>query len=112
MEYDGYIGIVQYDPADKIFHGRLAGIRDVVSFEGDTVAALEVAFREAVEDYRALCVEQGREPEQPFSGKFVLRTTPDVHRAAVRAAARQGKSLNAWAAATLAAAAGVVGETS
>jgi predicted HicB family RNase H-like nuclease len=107
MEYQGYVGVVQYDPEDRIFHGRLAGLRDVVSFEGASVEEIERAFRAAVDDYLAFCSEQGRAPQQPFSGKFVLRTTPDVHRAATRAAAAEGKSLNAWAAEALARAAGV-----
>ena len=105
MEYKGYVGTVQFSPDDRVFHGRIAGIRDVITFEGDSVRALEDDFRSAVDDYLALCAQRGREPEKPFSGKFVLRTTPDVHRAAVQAAAREGKSLNAWAAEVIARAA-------
>jgi predicted HicB family RNase H-like nuclease len=106
MEYKGYVGTVQYSPDDRVFHGRIAGIRDVITFEGDSVQTLEDDFRSAVDDYLATCAKRGREPEKPFSGKFVLRTTPDVHRAAVQAAAREGKSLNAWAAEVIARAAG------
>lgn len=102
MEHKGYVGTVQFSPDDRVFHGRIAGIRDVITFEGDSVQSLEDDFRSAVEDYLSLCAKHGREPEKPFSGKFVLRTTPDVHRAAVQAAAREGKSLNAWAAEVIA----------
>ena len=110
MEYKGYIGTAQFSEADRVFHGRLAGMRDIVSFEGDSVEALEQAFRESVDDYLALCAERLEEPERPFSGKFVLRTTPDVHRAAVQAAAESGQSLNAWAEAVIAAAAGATND--
>lgn len=105
MEYKGYVGTVQFSPDDRIFHGRVAGIRDVITFEGDSVQALEDDFRSAVDDYLDACAKRRREPEKPFSGKFVLRTTPDVHRAAAQAAAREGKSLNAWAAEVIARAA-------
>ncbi len=37
------------------------------------------------------------EPEQPFSGKFVLRVDPAMHRAITRAAEREGVSINKWA---------------
>lgn len=107
MEHRGYVGVVQYDDTDRIFHGRVAAIQDVVSFEGQSVEALEAAFRAAVDDYLAFCEAQNRAPATPFSGRFVLRTTPDVHRAATQAAASEGKSLNAWAADAIARAAGV-----
>ena len=49
-------------------------------------------------NYLAFCNERGEKPEKPFSGKFLVRVSPDVHRAASVAAARDGKSLNAWVA--------------
>lgn len=109
MTYKGYVGVVEFDADDRILHGRVAGLRDLITFQGASVEEIEREFRTSVDVYLEFCEEQGREPEQPFSGKFVLRTSPDVHRAAVQAAAREGKSLNAWAADALAAAAGVPG---
>lgn len=35
-------------------------------------------------------------PEKPASGKVMLRIAPEVHAAALRAAARSGTSLNKW----------------
>lgn len=96
MEYKGYVATVTYDAGDRVLHGRIAGIRDLIAFHGESVATIEQAFHEAVDDYLAWCAEDGREPEQPFSGKLLLRTTPAVHRALVQAAAGEGKSLNAW----------------
>jgi len=46
---------------------------------------------------RARWAGGGEEPEQPFSGKFVLRVDPQVHRAIARAAEREGVSINRWA---------------
>ncbi len=61
------------------------------------VPALHEAFREALDDYLADCAEQGVTPEKPASGKVMLRIAPEVHAAALKAAARSGTSLNKWA---------------
>jgi hypothetical protein len=41
-------------------------------------------------------LERGEEAEKPFSGQFVTRVSPDLHRRVHLAAAVSGKSLNAW----------------
>lgn len=105
MTYNGYTAIIEYDDRDKILVGRLAGIRDVVSFHGETVAELEAAFHEAVDDYVAACKQLGQSPEKPTSGKLMLRVPPEVHKAALIAAQASGASLNQWAAKVLAEAA-------
>jgi predicted HicB family RNase H-like nuclease len=105
MSYRGYVARVEYDDEDKIFFGRLAGIRDGVGFHGDTVAGLEAAFREAVEDYIETCAKIGKSPEKPYSGNVMLRVDPAVHAQAALAAELAGKSLNQWGEEVLAAAA-------
>jgi predicted HicB family RNase H-like nuclease len=42
-------------------------------------------------------VTLGSAPEKPASGKVMLRIAPEVHAAAIKAAARSGTSLNKWA---------------
>ena len=58
MEYKGYIGSTEYSESDHVFFGKVQDIRSLVSNDGATVAELEGAFREAVEDYLALCAEE------------------------------------------------------
>jgi predicted HicB family RNase H-like nuclease len=106
LEYKGYAGIVELDSEAHMLHGRVIGLRDVVTFEGRSVDEVERAFRESVDDYLAFCAERGESPDKPFSGKFVLRVDSDTHRKMVVAAARESKSLNAWAVDVLAHAAG------
>ncbi len=101
MEYKGYIGQVEYDDEAKTFHGEVVNTRDVITFQGDSVAQLEKAFRDSVDDYLAFCAERGEEPDKPFSGQFLARLNPDLHRRIAAAAARAGLSLNAWLAQTL-----------
>ncbi len=97
MEYKGYIGKAEFDDEADLFHGEVLLTRGVVTFQGRTVNELKKAFRESVDDYLAFCEAQNISPEKPFSGKFVLRLTPEEHRMAALAAKIEGKSLNAWA---------------
>jgi predicted HicB family RNase H-like nuclease len=97
MTYNGYSARIAYDDDDRIFHGRIAGIRDGVTFHAATVDELRAAFREAVDDYVETCRKVGKEPLKAFSGQMMFRVSPDLHRRAARAAELTGKSLNQWA---------------
>ena len=96
MEYKGYVGRVEFDDDACIFHGEVVNTRDVITFQGASVRELRSAFRESVEDYLAFCAERGEEPEKPYSGQFVTRVSPSLHRKISIAASLTGKSLNAW----------------
>jgi predicted HicB family RNase H-like nuclease len=98
MTYKGYIACIEFDAQDRIFFGRLAGTRDIVTFHGKTVDELEAAFKEAVDDYLATCARLGDEPDKPYSGKLTLRIPPRVHAAIAAAAETSGKSVNKWVA--------------
>ena len=106
MTYQGYAARIDYDDADGIFTGRLAGIRDGIGFHGDSVGALRAAFHDAVDDYLETCNRLGRPPQNAFSGQMMFRVKPEVHRKAALAAELAGKSLNAWAEEVLERAAG------
>ncbi len=96
MEYKGYRGVITFDDEAEIFHGEIAGTRDVITFQGESVTELRTAFEESVDAYLEFCAERGRSPDKAFSGKIPLRMKPEVHRAAAMAARADGKSLNAW----------------
>jgi predicted HicB family RNase H-like nuclease len=96
MEYRGYIGKVEFDYETPIFHGEVINTRDVITFQGESVSELTQAFRDSVDDYLAFCKERGEAPDKPFSGQFVTRIPPELHRQVNVAAAVSGKSLNAW----------------
>ena len=46
MEYKGYFEKVVFDEAANIFHGEVINLRDVITFEGETVDQLRQAFYE------------------------------------------------------------------
>ena len=96
MEYKGYIGHVEFDDEAEIFHGEVINTRDVITFQGKTVGEIKEAFRDSVEDYLDYCAKLGQEPEKPFTGKFMLRIPPDLHRKIYVAAKQSGESINAW----------------
>jgi predicted HicB family RNase H-like nuclease len=96
MEYKGYVGKVEFDDEAGIFHGEVLDTRDVITFQGKSVAELKTAFQESIDDYLAFCKQRGEEPNKPFSGQFVTRIPPELHRQVNMAASMSGKSLNAW----------------
>ena len=96
LEHQGFYGIVDYSSEDEVFHGKIVGINDLITFEGDSVASLKNSFIEAVEDYVALCQEVGKPPLRSFKGSFNIRLTPELHRKAFVSAAINHVSLNAF----------------
>jgi hypothetical protein len=44
MNYKGYEATVEYDEDAEIFHGEVADLRDVITFQGKSVAELKKAL--------------------------------------------------------------------
>ncbi len=96
MEYKGYVARVEFDDEANLFHGQVLHLRDVITFQGQSVDELRTEFAASVDDYLAFCAERGEEPEKPFSGRFVVRLDPEVHRKVAIAASRKAQSINTW----------------
>ena len=94
LEYNGYIGTVEAE--DGVFVGRVAGLRDVITFEGTSFAEVERAFRDSIDDYLAFCAQRGEPADRLYSGRIPLRVSPDTHRRAAMRAQAEGLSLNQW----------------
>ncbi len=75
--------------SEEFLHGA-----DVITFQGTRVNEIEKAFRESIDDYLDFCRERGEKPDKPFSGKFVLRVSSDLHHKLYIQASKSGKSLN------------------
>ena len=97
LSYKGYRASLDFDPEDHILIGRVLDIHDVIGFHGTSVADLETAFHEAIDNYLDACTKLEQEPEKPASGRMMLRVDPVIHAASLRAAAQTGQSLNKWA---------------
>lgn len=96
LTYKDYIGQVSFDDEMDIFHGEVINTRDVITFQGSSVAEIKKAFQESVDDYLEFCEERNEEPNKPFSGKFNLRLDPELHRQVYVAAKQHNMSLNQW----------------
>jgi len=94
LEYKGYQGAVEYDYDADILFGEVVGLRDVVTFQGKSVTELEQSFKDSVDEYLKYCEELHRKPQKPFSGKFNVRISPDLHRSLAVKAKRENRSLN------------------
>ena len=90
------MGKFGYEDGDDALHGTVVNIRDVIHFQGHTITELRQSFQDSIDDYLAWCAEEGRVPEKPYSGKFVVRVDPDLHRKISTQAQLRDKSLNQW----------------
>lgn len=94
LEYKEFIGSVSYADEDACFYGKVEGINDLITFEGDSVKELKKAFEEAVNDYLSLCKEVNKEPYKSVKGSFNVRIEPKLHYKAIATALKKGISLN------------------
>ena len=96
LKYQGYLGDVEYDSEGKIFTGEVKGVRAVITFQGRTTDEIEESFKQAVDLYLKMCEEDGISPEKPYSGRFNIRISPELHRDIATHAASERKSINEW----------------
>ena len=94
LKHKGYIGSIEASLDDNCLFGKILFIKALVSYEGKTVAELDAAFREAVDDYINTCQALGQTPEKPCKGSFNVRVGHDLHLAAALAASRKKVTLN------------------
>ncbi len=96
LDYKGYIGEAVYDDEMGMFAGKIVNAKAIGTFYGKTVEELENEFRETIDYYLDLCQRKSLEPEKPFSGRFNLRLTPELHRKIYIASSDEGVSINRW----------------
>lgn len=95
MQYKGYDARIRFSDKDDIFYGKVLGIKDSITFHGESVSELKSAFKEAVDDYIIFSEEIGEKPEKPYKGAFNVRVSEKDHRDLTLIAIEQGESLNA-----------------
>jgi predicted HicB family RNase H-like nuclease len=55
MNYKGYeAGPLNFDADEGTYSGVVAGLKDVMHFEGSTTAELKVSFQASIDEYLAL----------------------------------------------------------
>lgn len=80
MEYKGYHAKVEFVDDADIFHGEVVNLRDVITFEGETVQQLKRAFQDSVDDYLDFCAKRGEDPENKTALHAGLNPLPRMRR--------------------------------
>ena len=98
IEYKGYVGRVEFADSADVFHGRVvnSGPYPIATFEATRASALRREFEHSIDEYLAICEEEGIEPKKPFSGKLNVRLGSELHAAVTMAAEEEGVSINSW----------------
>jgi predicted HicB family RNase H-like nuclease len=97
-ESDRYLKIVEWSEEDRCYVGTCPGLM-LGGVHGDHEAKVYAELCQAVEEWISLCHKDGV-PLPPgtagktYSGQFVVRVGPDLHKTLAVAALRHGESLN------------------
>ena len=67
LEYKGYQGTIEAELETGTLYGKLAFIRDLVTYEAETLPELEKEFHTSVDEYLADCKGVGKTPDKPFT---------------------------------------------
>jgi predicted HicB family RNase H-like nuclease len=65
MEYKDYIGTFTFNEKLELFQGRISNIKDLITFQGKSMEALEYAFKDSINEYISWCKKNGKDPEKP-----------------------------------------------
>ncbi len=97
LNYKGFYGMVEYDDEAKLLHGEVINTKTVITFQGTTAKEIEKEFKNSIDFYLDWCRQRNKDPEKPYSGKFVLRVSPELHREVAIASKKQHLSINKFA---------------
>ena len=68
IRYKGCVGDMEVDPVADLIHGDVIGLRDVITFQGQSVPGALHAFRDSVDDDLSWCAAKGRAAGKTFNG--------------------------------------------
>lgn len=101
MIIQGHKAIIHYDPETKMLRGEFVGLNGGADFYADNISDLHKEGEASLQTFLTVCQEQGIESYKHYSGRFNVRVSPQIHAAAVAAAAAKNISLNEWISQTL-----------
>jgi len=96
LNYRGFIGSVHFSADDHIFYGKIEGVTDLVTFEGETVKELTDAFHYMVDEHIKDCEAENIAPEKSYKGSFNVRLTPELHKQIANSAKMRGITINKY----------------
>lgn len=78
MTYKGYTGTVEFSEEDGCLFGRVIGINDIISYEGQSIPEIRQDFQEMIDWYLKDCASRGKQPDKPFSGAIMVNIEPKL----------------------------------
>jgi possible pilus related protein hicB len=96
MTINGHKAVITYDPDTDTLRGEFIGLNSGADFCAKDIDTLRKEGETSLRVYLDMCKEQGLTPCRQYSGRFNVRISPQLHAAAVAAAAAQHISLNEW----------------
>lgn len=95
LEYKGYSGTVEFQAEDECFCGQVLHINDLIMYSGTSVDEVKAMFHEAVDEYLEDCLEEGVDPDKPYTGSLNCRIGKDLHKLCVSESKSKSISINA-----------------
>ena len=59
LRYKNFVGTCEFSPEDNVWFGKIENVKGLISYEGKDTSELELAFKEAVEDYIEMREDEG-----------------------------------------------------
>lgn len=94
LKYKGFFGTVDFSAEDEVFYGKVDGINDLITFEGESVQELKTSFHYMVDGHIKDCEAEKKPLKKSYSGSFNIRLTPQMHRQLAEKALHKGITLN------------------
>ena len=86
LTHNGYLGLIEVSLEDACLHGHILFIDDLVTYEGESIPEIRIAFQDAVDRYLAHCKRVGKSANKPYSGTFNVRIGSELHSKAAKVA--------------------------
>jgi predicted HicB family RNase H-like nuclease len=94
MEFGEYEAVISYDPEIQMFRGEFIGLNGGADFYANSIEKLREEGETSLRVFLEFAQEKKIEPKKRFSGQFVLRVKPEVHKKYATLARSRNMSLN------------------
>ena len=101
MIINGYQAVIQYSTEYEMLRGEFIGLNGGADFYAKDVDGLKREGEISLNIFLESCKEQGIAPRKQYSGKFMIRISPDLHSKIAHVAATEKVSINQWVAKNL-----------
>lgn len=94
MKFGEYEAVISFDPEISMFRGEFVGLNGGADFYADSIRKLRKEGETSLRVFLEFAKEKNISPRKHFSGQFVLRLKPEVHKKYALLAKAHNTSLN------------------